>query len=199
MKKIGFISFRIAGTDGVSLEIEKWAEVLEKMGHHCFYLAGELDRPPERCMEVKSMHYQYEEARNLYNECFNNSIRSRKLTDKLHHWRDIYKTSLYEFVEKFKIDVLIPQNAVTIPLNVPLAMAITEYIAETNIPTIAHHHDFFWERKRFLTNCVWDYINSCYPPSSKQCPSCCYKLLRAESAGPENWNIIHPDTQCNEF
>ena len=135
MKKIGFISFRIAGTDGVSLEIEKWAEVLENMGHHCFYLAGELDRPPERCMEVKSMHYQYEEARNLYNECFNNSVRNRKLTDELHHWRDIYKTSLYKFVEKFKIDVLIPQNAVTIPLNVPLAMAITEYIAETNIPT----------------------------------------------------------------
>jgi glycosyltransferase involved in cell wall biosynthesis len=43
-------------------------------------------------------------------------------------------------------------------------MALTEFIAETDIPVIAHHHDFFWERKRFLTNCVWDYFNSCYPP-----------------------------------
>ena len=43
-------------------------------------------------------------------------------------------------------------------------MAITEFIAETGIFTIAHHHDFFWERKRFLHNCVWDYLNQSYPP-----------------------------------
>ena len=43
-------------------------------------------------------------------------------------------------------------------------MALTEFIAETGIFTIAHHHDFFWERKRFLRNCVWDYFNACFPP-----------------------------------
>ena len=164
MKKIGFISFRIAGTDGVSLEIAKWANVLERMGHTCYYLAGELDRPEEVSMLVKSMHFQYPESKEIYQQCFMQHIRPKELTDRIHKWRDIYKNHIYAFVEKFQIDVLIPQNAVTIPLNVPLAMAITEYIAETNIPTIAHHHDFFWERKRFLTNCVWDYINSCYPP-----------------------------------
>lgn len=37
--------------------------------------------------------------------------------------------------------------------------------AYTGINTIAHHHDFFWERKRFLHNCVWDILNSCYPPN----------------------------------
>ncbi len=164
MKNIGFISFRIAGTDGVSLEIAKWAEVLQRMGHQCYYLAGELDRPDNVSMLVESMHFQYPEAKELYNRCFDQNVRPRDLTESIHKWREIYKQHIYDFVEKFQIDVLIPQNAVTIPLNIPLAMAITEYIAETNIPTIAHHHDFFWERKRFLTNCVWDYINSCYPP-----------------------------------
>ena len=43
-KNIGFISTRIAGTDGVSLEIEKWADVLERNGYSCYYFAGELDR-----------------------------------------------------------------------------------------------------------------------------------------------------------
>lgn len=47
IKDIGFISTRIAGTDGVSLETEKWAEVLEDLGHTCFYFAGEFDRPQE--------------------------------------------------------------------------------------------------------------------------------------------------------
>jgi glycosyltransferase involved in cell wall biosynthesis len=41
---------------------------------------------------------------------------------------------------------------------------LTEYIAETAIPTIAHHHDFFWERKRFLVNGAWDYLNMAFPP-----------------------------------
>jgi len=37
-------------------------------------------------------------------------------------------------------------------------------ISETGIPTIAHHHDFFWERSEFLTNAVWDYLNMAFPP-----------------------------------
>ena len=49
-KRIGFISFRFAGTDGVSLESAKWAEVLERNGHSCFYLAGELDTPADRSL-----------------------------------------------------------------------------------------------------------------------------------------------------
>ncbi len=43
-------------------------------------------------------------------------------------------------------------------------MAITEVIAETGLPTIAHHHDFFWERQRFLRNSVWEYLNMAFPP-----------------------------------
>ena len=44
---VGFISTRFAGTDGVSLETAKWADVFEQVGFSCFYFAGELDRTPE--------------------------------------------------------------------------------------------------------------------------------------------------------
>ena len=43
--RVGFVSTRISGSDGVSLEIGKWAEVLERIGHTCFYVAGKTDRP----------------------------------------------------------------------------------------------------------------------------------------------------------
>ena len=36
---VGFISFRFAGTDGVSLETAKWAEILQEMGHSCYYFS----------------------------------------------------------------------------------------------------------------------------------------------------------------
>jgi hypothetical protein len=35
-----------------------------------------------------------------------------------------------------------------------LGIALTEIISETGMPTIAHHHDFFWERQHFMINAV---------------------------------------------
>ncbi|MDA3950552.1 MAG: glycosyltransferase family 4 protein [Spirochaeta sp.] len=163
-KNIGFVSFRFAGTDGVSLETKKWADIFERNNCTCFYMGGELDTPPEHSMFAPYLHFQEPEVRSTYEQCFSRGARPPELTRTLHEHREKIKASLYEFVEKFSIDILVPENAVTIPLNVPLGMALTEFIAETGINTIAHHHDFFWERKRFLVNCVWDYLNSCYPP-----------------------------------
>ena len=53
----------------------------------------------------------------------------------------------------------------TIPLNISLGLALAETIAETEIPTIAHHHDFYWERDRFSVNAVSDYLRMAFPPN----------------------------------
>ena len=45
-KRIGFVATRISGNDAVSLEIRKWSEVLERLGHTCFYIAGQSDQHP---------------------------------------------------------------------------------------------------------------------------------------------------------
>ena len=60
--------------------------------------------------------------------------------------------------------MLIAENTLSIPLNIPLGLAITEVIAETRIATIAHHHDFTWERKRFMVSSVSDYLRNAFPP-----------------------------------
>jgi hypothetical protein len=62
-RNAGFISTRIAGTDGVSLEIEKWAAVLERNNYNCFYLSGENDRESEQCMLVEQMHFSHPEIK----------------------------------------------------------------------------------------------------------------------------------------
>ncbi|MFP4011087.1 MAG: glycosyltransferase [Spirochaetaceae bacterium] len=166
-KNIGFVSFRFAGTDGVSLETAKWADVFKQLGCTCYYLGGELETPPARSMAAEELHFKNPEIRRLYEEAFSVGPRRPGLTTELHEYRRRIKGRLYEFLEAFDIDVLVPENAVTIPLNLPLGMALTELIAETGISTIAHHHDFFWERKRFLTNCVWDILNASFPPHLK--------------------------------
>jgi glycosyltransferase involved in cell wall biosynthesis len=163
-KNLGAISMRFAGTDGVSLEMAKWAKVLEAMGHTCFYFAGELDTPAERSMLVEEAHFSHSDIRDIYSFCFAERLRKPGVSKRIHELAEYLKEKLYEFIDAFDIDCLIVQNALTIPLNIPLGIAITELLAETGIQAIAHHHDFFWERKRFLVNAVWDYLNMAFPP-----------------------------------
>lgn len=162
--KAGFISTRIAGTDGVSLEIDKWARILKSMDIDACYFAGELDTPPEASYLYKKAHFMHPATLNLHKKLFGDQDRDTKTTQEIKEFAGYIKTHIYKFLRKFKPDVLIPENCLAIPVNIPLGIALTEVIAETNIPTIAHHHDFFWERKRFLTNCVWDYLNMSFPP-----------------------------------
>lgn len=160
---IGFISTRIAGTDGVSLETGKWADVFESEGFKCFYFAGELDRPAECSYCIDEAHFLNPDIRDITRNCFGVNTRSRFITQKIHQIKRKLKNHLYQFVEQFNITLLVPENVLTIPLNIPLGIAITELILETGIPTIAHHHDFFWERQCFKVNAVWDYINMAFP------------------------------------
>jgi len=161
---VGFISTRLAGTDGVSLETEKWADVFESEGFDCFYFAGGLDRPPDCSYLVEQAHFQHPDIKDIHRKCFGVNKRDRKTTEKIHKLKTILKDHLYKFIKKFDIELLIPQNALTIPLNLPLGIALTQVISETGIPAIAHHHDFFWERQNFLTNGVWEYLNMAFPP-----------------------------------
>ncbi|MEE8553884.1 MAG: glycosyltransferase family 4 protein [Desulfobacterales bacterium] len=161
---VGLVSTRFAGTDGVSLEAAKWAEVFEKQGCRCYYFAGELDTPPARSYMVEEAHFRHPDILNIYRNCFGVHKRERRITQKIYEYKEKLKDEIYKFIEKFKIELLVPENSLTIPLNLPLGIAITEVISETGMPAIAHHHDFFWERQQFLTNVVWDYLNMAFPP-----------------------------------
>lgn len=163
-QRIGIVSTRFFGTDGVSLETEKWATVLTGLGHSCFYFAGDSDRLPEQNFIVPEALFKHPVIDEIYVACFDNRVRKPEITHKIHLIKDYLKDQLYQFLNKFDISLLIIENALAIPLNLPLGLALTELIIETSIPTIAHHHDFFWERKRFLVNCVWDYLNMAFPP-----------------------------------
>ena len=187
---IGFISTRFAGTDGVSLETAKWATVLERLGHQCFYFAGECDRDADRSRVVPEAFYRHPEIEKLNQQAYSGSwtvtrearaehpemaalhkdffsiyVRPPQMTRRVNELKEYFKQQLYEFARRFELEILVVENALAIPLNLPLGLAITEFIAETGFPTIAHHHDFYWERQRFQVNCVGDYLAAAFPPN----------------------------------
>ncbi len=165
VKNIGFISTRFQGTDGVSLETEKWAIVLKRMGYICYYFAGLCDRDEEKSMIFPEAHFDDPVIKRIQESCFKVYKRTSEATGAIHSIRRHIKEALYRFVKRFKIDLIIAENCLAIPMNIPLGLALTEFIAETGIPVIAHHHDFYWERARFFVNAVSDLLRMAFPPS----------------------------------
>jgi hypothetical protein len=188
-RHIGFVSTRFAGTDGVSLEAAKWATVLEQMGHVCFYFSGQCDRPDPVCYLVPEAFYRHPsidtinqivfagtwgqmhigrerhtKLEELYQDFFSVYVRPEHITDKIQELKNYFKDHLYRFTQQFRLEAIIAENALTIPINLPLGLALTEFIAETGYPVIAHHHDFYWERQRFMNNSVQDYLAAAFPP-----------------------------------
>ncbi len=118
-------------------------------------------------MVVEEAHFLHPEIREYYYKFFNSTTRTKLETQWIHDKREYFKKHLYTFIDEFKIDLIIPQNILSFPQNIALSVALTELIAETGIPTIAHHHDFTWERKPLLVNSIWDYITMALPPNLK--------------------------------
>ncbi len=162
--RIGFVSTRLAGTDGVSLETRKWAEVLTGLGQECFCFAGESDWPEEHSHVVPEAHFQHPDVQELNGALFGAETRSAETSRRVGELSRYLKEHLARFVRSFDLELLIVENALAIPMHVPLGLALTELIAETSIPAIGHHHDFAWERARFWPNAASDYLRSAFPP-----------------------------------
>ncbi len=164
-KRIGFVCTRAAGTDGVSLESAKWAQILAHYDHSSYWFAGKLDRDPSISMLVPEAFFDHPRNVAVNERIWGHRTRSREITGAIHGlFRDL-KESLYRFVDRFGIEVIIAENVLSLPMNLPLGIALTEFLAETGLPAIAHHHDFYWERSRFSVNPVQDYLDMAFPPS----------------------------------
>lgn len=160
----GFLSTRIAGTDGVSLETMKWVEVLASKGCPVYFMAGQLDTDPKLSHLAPKAFFQHEEIDEVQNALFVEKKRTAALTRRVHQLKEELKREIEEFHRRFGFDVLVAENVLAIPVNVPLGLALSEFIVESGIPTIAHHHDFFWERQRFHSSAAMDYLRQAFPP-----------------------------------
>lgn len=164
-RRVGFVSTRFAGTDGVSLETVKWANTLGDMGYESFFFAGESDWPTERSYVVAEAHFNHPDIMAVNADLFGDYVRTAETSRLVQKLKEHLKTHLRQFLEKFQPHILIAENALAIPMNIPLGLALTEVVAETGIPLIAHHHDFAWERDRFSVNVASDYLRAAFPPS----------------------------------
>ncbi len=161
---IGFVSGRLAGTDGVSLETHKWAKVAQRLGHQIYYCAGQLEDDAPNPTLIPELHFRNSEAQAIGDMVFGRTDRPPGLMSRLNDMAEHLRAQLAAWISRTGIDVMVVQNALAIPMHVPLGLALAQVIKETALPTIGHHHDFFWERQRFRLNCIPDLLLETFPP-----------------------------------
>lgn len=170
---IGHISFRLAGTDGVSLETAKIAKVLNRMGHTNYYFAGELDEEnselDSKTIQGKFLsplaHFSHPEIKWITEHAFGIDISHPDLQKRIHEISNILEKDIRKFIDQFKLHLLTAQNVFAIPMNLPLSVALYRVIKELKIPVINHNHDFYWEREKYKINCVPDILKEMFPPN----------------------------------
>ncbi len=163
---IGFVSTRLSGTDGVSLEVWKWVQVLESWGHRCVYFAGEVEPGrQDRAWVVPEAHFRHPDVERIQRDLFDDLRRDPETSRRVEQLKGHLKAELHRFVQHYGVQMLIAENALSLPMNVPLGLALTEFLAETQMPAVGHHHDFHWERQRFLVHAAADYLQAAFPPA----------------------------------
>ena len=91
MKRVGFVSTRIAGTDGVTLETYKWHQVLERNGYECYFFGGELDTPEERSLLEPKAYFGHPEILETSSLCFGKTTRRSSLSAQIQDLKDHLK------------------------------------------------------------------------------------------------------------
>jgi len=147
LSSIGILHFIVGGTDGVSLEINKWKRVLEDMGNTVHLCAGDLGSLEGTLIE-ELFHHRPEIERINANtfialDDFESEAAYRMELEKI---ASVIEEKVEIFLDEKDIDFFIPQNVWSNSVSPPATLAIAHLIRKRQLPTLAHHHDFYWER-----------------------------------------------------
>jgi mannosylglucosylglycerate synthase len=146
MSNIGILHYKVGGTDGVSLEINKWKYVLEEIGHKVYLCAGDLGGAQGTL--IREMYHHTPEAERLYLNTFkslSDYSDNNKYVCALERLTTKIGNKLDKFIKDNKISFLLPNNIWSIGANPAVALALTRLLRKYDLPALAHHHDFYYE------------------------------------------------------
>ena len=170
-KKIAICHYRVGGTDGVSLEIAKRKEILEKFGCEVHLIAGPRSTGTDHIIKelewdegdipiIKENGFIYFRRKDL--TILELKKRINIISDKIEN-----RLNFIQCREKF--DQVLVHNIFSFGGHLAAAKAFAKWIKKFKIPCLATHHDFSWEfeaysktRNQYLKNFMEKYM----PPKS---------------------------------
>jgi glycosyltransferase involved in cell wall biosynthesis len=147
---VGIIIGRIGGVDGVSLETEKWMDVLKSMGHRIYVLSGQFQNrqiDPETETLVPEMSFISPESFWSQKKAFfYPETDPQELIEHLNLYSRVIYKKILAWIADRGIELLISENASSLPSHLEMGLAINKAVHKSGIPTITHDHDFAWDR-----------------------------------------------------
>ena len=83
-------------------------------------MAGLLDKPEAVSHADPVAFFNHPSNVDVQGILFGRTTRPREITDRIHEIKEGLKSSIYRFIERFDLELLIPQNILAIPMHVPL-------------------------------------------------------------------------------
>ena len=179
--KIALSHYRIGETDGVSLEMDKWALILERLGHEVVYIAGSKGTCPRETYLIDEIAILHPEDEALRMEIFLHQNRPEaELKQRTQALSEVVAQKLEKILIEEKIDILVPNNICCMGRSIAIGEAFANVIKKTGIRTINHHHDFYWERD-FFSGSEYDFVKSSleknFPPQGENITHCVINTL----------------------
>ncbi|OQY34906.1 MAG: hypothetical protein B6241_03230 [Spirochaetaceae bacterium 4572_59] len=160
--------YRVGWTDGVSLEIEKRQAILEEMGFHCSLLAGPGSSGADYI--IPELDFDTEEARRISRNAFGglkDYIREKDLEKDILNLSDKIEKNLSSLLDAIKPDFILLHNIFSHGRHIAAARAFTACLKHYGTPSLATHHDFYWERDDFKEPSgpiIRDFLKRYVPP-----------------------------------
>jgi hypothetical protein len=172
--RIGVIIGRYEDIDGVSLETEKWINVLERMGHTIHILAGgypnyyrnSLHHSTLPSLSFFSPECEWEQKRAF----FYPDEDPDELLSHLERTAQRLTKEIFKWIVSNKLETLLIENASALPCHLSMGMAVKNIIDYGALQVVTHDHDFSWERgKRYKSphKQVMDIIHDTFPPKNR--------------------------------
>lgn len=168
-KKILIIHFRVGRTDGVSLEIASWKEILERAGAQVALCAGPVSIGadyviPDLEQQLNPDIYCIDEdafGGLKHFDCENSLLKAIQKKESIlrHEFERVFA--------EYSPDYVIIPNIFSVGEGIPVAPALTKTLDKFRLPTISINHDFTWENDRYAKpthKIIEEYIREFFPP-----------------------------------
>ncbi|TDL61158.1 glycosyl transferase family 1 [Rhodococcus qingshengii] len=182
--KIALAHFRVGETDGVSLEMEKWKLILERMGHEVVFLAGSEGQT--KAYVIEELHYKHPlNDKFVYNayDKLEDYESPEDLKEDILGFAARIEEKLLTFIEEEEINMIVPNNIWSLGWGLPAGIGFTNAAKRSNIQFVCHHHDFHWERDRYSSptcSFVQEWLEEYFPPNLDNVRHCVINHIAKE-------------------
>jgi len=167
-KRVLICHYRVGWTDGVSLEIDKRKEVLMDMGWDVALLAGPGSQGADYI--VPELDFDLPGIRRITSNAFGTLTdygSEEALMEDIRAMADRVYEGIRAVADEWKPGFILLHNIFSHGRHIPAALSFYRLLSERRIPSLATHHDFYWERDDFrepVGPLVKEYLKKYVPP-----------------------------------